>query len=302
MAPSLGIIGAPSSAGAYSPGQEQTPQALRAAGLLERLREQGVEVVDRGDTPVVRWRSDREHRRAMNADAVAATARGLAAKVTGALSAGDERLLVLGGDCTCELGTVAGVVEALPGRIGLVYIDYDTDLNTPESTSEGALDWMGVAHLLALDGTVPAVAGVGSRTPLLRADQVLFFGHASSTNFERSVIDERGIAEVRQPEVEADPVAAARRVVEGWARGFEHLLVHVDIDVLDFVDTPLAENTRHNTGLTFATLWAALEVLVAAPNWLALTVCEVNPDHGEPDGSTMADLAEALAELLASAA
>jgi arginase family enzyme len=42
------IIGAPSSAGAYAPGQEKAPGALRAAGLLECLRAHGIQVDDRG--------------------------------------------------------------------------------------------------------------------------------------------------------------------------------------------------------------------------------------------------------------
>jgi hypothetical protein len=50
----LGLIGVPSSAGAHWPGQEQTPAALRAAGLIARLRAGGISVVDHGDLPAVR--------------------------------------------------------------------------------------------------------------------------------------------------------------------------------------------------------------------------------------------------------
>ena len=51
MSNRLALIGAPSSAGAYSPGQEKAPVALRAAGLIERFEEQGVGVEDHGDVP-----------------------------------------------------------------------------------------------------------------------------------------------------------------------------------------------------------------------------------------------------------
>jgi hypothetical protein len=50
----LGLIGVPSSAGAHWPGQEQSPAALRAAGLIARLRAGGISVVDHGDLPAVR--------------------------------------------------------------------------------------------------------------------------------------------------------------------------------------------------------------------------------------------------------
>ena len=84
----------------------------------------------------------------------------------------------------------------------------------------------------------------------------------------------------------------------GWARRFERLLVHVDVDVLDYLDFPIAENTRRNQGLRFTQLVDVLRELIAAPNWVALTVCEVNPDHGELDGTTMRTFSEALADVL----
>ena len=235
----------------------------------------------------------------MNAEAAAGVARAVADRVADGLAEG-AAILVLGGDCTVELGTVAGAsVET--EDVGLIYIDLDTDLNTPESVEDGALDWMGVAHLLYLAGTSPILAGVGPRTPMLRPDQVLLFADDNATAFERRIIDERGIQEVRLAEVQADPAGAARGVVEGWARPFGRLLVHVDVDVLDYLDLPIAENTRRNQGLRFTQLVAVLRELVAAPNWVALTICEVNPDHGELDGSTLRTFSEAMADVLASA-
>lgn len=51
---------------------------------------------------------------------------------------------MLGGDCTVELGTVAGALRG-EDSIGLIYVDLDTDLNPPEA-SDGALDWT-VLHI-----------------------------------------------------------------------------------------------------------------------------------------------------------
>ena len=235
----------------------------------------------------------------MNAEAAAGVARAVADRVAESLAEGAS-LLVLGGDCTVELGTIAGASVGTED-LGLVYIDLDTDLNTPESVEDGALDWMGVAHLLDLDGTVPVLAGIGPRTPMLRPDQVILFAGDSSTAFERRIIDERRIEEVRLARVAADPAGAARGVAEGWARRFGRLLVHVDVDVLDYLDLPIAEETRRNVGLRFPQLVAALRELLAAPNWVALTICEVNPDHGEPDGSTMRTFSEGLADVLSEA-
>jgi arginase len=298
----LAVIGAPSSAGAYAPGQEKAPAALRAAGLLDllsaRTSEQSDRVLvdDRGDVPGFRWRVDRAHPRAMNAGPVAAVASATAERVAAAL-AGGAAVLVLGGDCTVGLGTVAGALVGTDS-VGLVYVDLDADLNTPQSTTDGALDWMGVAHLLGLQGTVPALAGLGPRVPLLGPDQILFLGTQNVTPFERRVIVELGIAEVPLAEVASDPTGAGQGVADGWGRQFERLLVHLDLDVLDFLDMPLAEERRRNVGLRFEHLLMALRPLVFAPNWVGLTVAELNPDHGESDGSTVRTFAEALAEML----
>jgi arginase len=295
----LDIIGAPSSAGAYSPGQERAPEALRAAGLLARLTERGITVNDRGDVPGFRWRVDRANPRAMNAEPVAAVARAVADRVATSLSDG-AALLVLGGDCTVELGTVAGA-SVDTDDLGLVYIDLDSDLNTPQSTEDGALDWMGVAHLLGIDGTERMLAGLGARSPMLHPDQVAFFATDNVTPFERTVIEELGIREVRLAEVADDPAAAARGLVQAWAGEFGRLLVHVDVDVLDYLDLPIAEEHRRNRGLHLPQLAAALREFVAAPNWVALTIGEVNPDHGELDGSTLRAFNDVLADALAAA-
>ena len=61
--------------------------------------------------------------------------------------------------------------------------------------------------------------------------------------------------------------------------------MHFDVDVVDFVDLPLSENTGHNIGLPFDAACAALEVLVADPRFAGLTVTEHNPAHGAEDGS-----------------
>lgn len=297
MSTPLAIIGAPSSAGAYSPGQEKAPHALRAAGLLDYLTAHGISVDDRGDVPGFRWRVDRENPRAMNAGRVAAVAAATAANVSAALEDGAV-VLVLGGDCTVELGTVTGALAGTES-IGLIYFDLDTDLNTPKSTEDGALDWMGVAHMLGVEGSLPALTDLGSRSPLLAPQQVHFFANGNSKPFERQIIEKHGIAEVPLEQVTADPTGAAQSVVQGWARRFERLLIHLDVDVLDYLDFPLAENTRRNIGLRFDQLIAALQVLLSAPNWVGLTVTEVNPDHGESDGSTMHTFAEALAGALA---
>ncbi len=290
------LLGAPSSAGAYAPGQERAPAALRAAGLVAALGEAGFEVEDLGDVAGFRWRLDREHPRAMNAPFVRRAAEQVAAALRPAMAAAETRALVIGGDCTVEIGTVAAAAATGPD-FGLIYVDMDADLNTPESTSDGAFDWMGVAHMLGIDGIERSIVdGIGP-APLLRPEQLLYFGTGNVEPFERERIAAMGIEEIPIGDVRRDPEGAARRAVD-WAAGFGRLLVHLDVDVLDYADFPIAENVRRGLGLSYGELMAALGVILAAPNLRALTVAEVNPDHCEDPvgqiGRLVGDLVERL--------
>ena len=49
MSHKLIVAGAPSSAGAYAPGQEKAPAALRNAGLLDMLHRNHLRAEDAGD-------------------------------------------------------------------------------------------------------------------------------------------------------------------------------------------------------------------------------------------------------------
>jgi arginase len=174
---------------------------------------------------------------------------------------------------------------------GLVYLDMHPDLNTPATVPGGTLDWMGVAHLLGLPDTHPDVAAVARLAP---ADLVLLAADpAQTTPGEQAAIAAHGIAAIAMGDVVADPRAAAARALERLEH--DRLLVHFDVDAVDFVDLPLSENTGHNIGMPFATARAALEVLLADPRVVALTVTQHNPLHGPEDGSATAALAEALA-------
>jgi arginase len=296
MQRSFAIIGAPTSAGAYSAGQEDGPGAMRAAGLVDGLRARGREVVDSGDVPTFRWRPDRARPRAMHVAAVAAGARAVAEKVS--IAAAEGHLpLVLGGDCTVELGTVLGMREHVPS-LRLVYLDAHPDLNTPESVVDGALDWMGVAHLLAIPGSLPELAADGLRHALLDADELVLLGTSQrTTEHERRVIAERQIPVVPDARVAADPEGAANEALA--LVGNHQYLVHLDVDVIDFADLPLAENTDRNVGLAFDDVMRTLDVLLADDGVAALTISELNPHHGEPDGATVRTFVSRLTASLA---
>jgi arginase len=295
----LGVLGVPTSAGAFAPGQEQAPEALRDAGLLELLRDTGIPVSDHGDRPVWRWRPDRERPRAQNLDTVVSIVHETAARVADAAAA-SEVTLVLGGDCTVGIGTVAGHVAAAPdARVGLIYLDSHADLNTPESVHEGTLDWMGMAHMLAVDGAAPELVRVGAHVPLLAADQVVLvgWGPEQATEFERAVIAERDVAVLAVDRVALDPEGAALEA-RRRLRGYDRIVVHFDVDVIDFTDTPLSENWGRNEGVSFDDALRTFSVLVADAALAGVTITELNPDHTEAGAGTVERFAQAVATAL----
>jgi arginase len=291
----LGVIGVPTSAGAFAPGQEDAPARLREAGLIELLRDSAVDVRDHGDREPWRWRPDRERPRAQNLDKVVEIVSDTARRVEESALA-NEATLVLGGDCTVGIGTVAGH-QGTGERVGLVYFDAHADLNIPESVREGALDWMGMAHMLGLPGTERALVEAGSKAPLLEAEQVVLFGWdpVQATEHEPRAIERQSIDVIPLAQVAADPPAAAKRALELLEDRADRVLVHFDVDVIDFVDVPLSENPGRNEGLAYADAVGALEALLGSPRVAGLTVTELNPAHVEEGAGSIERLARDVA-------
>lgn len=288
---SIVIIGAPSSAGAYAPGQELAPAALRDAGLVGALQRDGREVRDRGDLPAFRWCVDLDSPRARNPGAVVAMIEGVRDESVIALAEGCA-VLVLGGDCTVGLGSIAALLSAGEDP-GVVYLDLHADMNVPSSVTDGALDWMGLGHALDLPGALPEV----TRTCALASEQVVLcgYGEEHATAFEREHVARLALSTVSAKQVADDPVAAVRAALAAL-RDRRSLAVHFDVDLIDFGQVPLSEHTGANQGIAFEPALAALGELLLDPRVRIVTITEHNPLHGASDGSDTRRLANALAE------
>jgi arginase len=296
----VAVIGAPTSAGAYAAGQEEAPRVLRELGMVERLASAGCNVRDAGDITPIRWRPDRDHRRAQNLAEVVAAATEVRAAVAAAIGGG-ELALVLGGDCTVGVGTVAGAVAA--GAVpGVVYLDMHADLNTPASVVDGALDWMGVAHMLAVDGCTAELRDAGPVSPLLQPPQVVVVGHEGSqaTEWERETIARLGVRTVAAADARRDAPAAAATALAMLAE-HDRILLHFDVDVVDFVDAPLSENTGRNVGVPLDAALGVATAVLADERTCALTLTELNPAHAAADPGSLERLVDGLVAALAPA-
>ena len=116
-----------------------------------------------------------------------------------------------------------------------MYIDLDVDLNPPEAASDGALELTGVAHLLDLPGAESLLSSLGPRRPMLAPRDILFFGVDNITPPEAASMKSLSIEPIMLGQVKRDPAGAARVAIE-WGARYDRLLVHLDVDVLAFVD------------------------------------------------------------------
>jgi len=295
----IGLIGVPSSAGAHWPGQEKAPQYLRRAGLVERLEASGALVVDHGDLPVVRFWPDRAHPNQQNLARVVDIATRTANQVEAVLR-GQEIPLVVGGDCTIALGVITGFLRH-GIDLGLMYFDGHIDLNTPATSMSGILDSMGMAHLIGVAGVAEALSHIGPSFPLLSRDKIVAFGYnpAEMNEVEHEVLARHPMLTYPLAHVQGkakDAAAEALMQLEGRA---ERFVVHFDVDVIDFVDFPIADVPQINAGLTFQDALACLEVFVSSPQFAGLTIAEISPDHADEEGTLLTTLVNSLVNVFA---
>ena len=296
MTQRLGLIGIPSSVGDHWPGQEKAPRALREAGLVEYIEEAGLRVTDRGDLPRARFRPDPERRQPQNLAAVVDVAHSVADRVEVTLRAG-EVPLVIGGDCTVELGVITGFLRAGEDP-GLLYFDGGVDLRTPLDNPTGILDSMGVAHMLGEPGSAEELATIGPRFPLMEDEKIALFGY-SHNEPEAETLARRSMPRYPVERVRHGPektAAEARAYLEETAETF---VVHFDVDVIDFVDFPVADVPQINAGLTFREALECFGVFAASPKFAGLVLTEFNPDHADEEGEAAAALVRGVVDAVA---
>lgn len=292
----LVVVGAPSSAGSYAAGQETAPRVLRERGLIAGLRGRRRQVADAGDGPLQVWVPDTATPRAQNVGQVVASVTVLARQVGAALDDNAD-VLVLGGSCLVALGVMSALVSREPDAC-LLYVDRHSDLNTPTTTTDGALDWMGIAHLLAVPGSIPDLRDALGSAPLLTPDRLHLLGIApdASTQGERDSREGLGMSITTSAELAADPTGVTERALSALGPG--PLAVHLDVDVLDFTDAPLAEDTSgRNTGPTLAAVAEALAIACRDRRFRVLSVGELNPTRSAGDGRAIDRFVDTLVSL-----
>src|SRR5437763_4702397 len=145
------VIGVPLDLGQSRRGVDMGPSAVRVAGLEARLEQLGHVVEDAGNITVAIAEQKKEgDPHAKYLKEITATCVKGADLVLKTLEAGKVPL-ILGGDHSVAAGTVSGVAEFYRRKnqkIGLLWIDAHTDMNTPDSSPSGNVHGMPLACCL----------------------------------------------------------------------------------------------------------------------------------------------------------
>ena len=96
--------------------------------------------------------------------------------------------------------------------------------------------------MLDIDGAVGGLAALAGQRPMLSSGQFSFLGLGPHTDFEAEVISDRRLPVVDVQIAASDPLRSARTALSPLS-ACDGLAVHIDVDLVDFLDAPLAENT-----------------------------------------------------------
>jgi arginase len=289
------VLGVPLDLGASRRGVDMGPSAIRVAGLEARLEALGHKVTDGGNLLVeIAETQGFGSVKARYLNQIADTCRHVAEATVKVLEEGRTPIL-LGGDHSVAAGSVAGVSEFYRRqgqKIGLIWIDAHTDINTPDTSPSGNVHGMPLASLLGL-GPDP-LGNIFGYAPKVAAENTVLVGirdvdAAESANIRRAGltevytmrdIDERGMRTVME-----EALRAAGRGTAGYH-------VSLDMDWIDPEDAP-GVGTPVRGGATYREAHLAMEILADHGRMVSFEIVEVNPVIDEHNRT--ADLAVELA-------
>lgn len=273
----VSILGVPLGFGSSLAGVDIGPAALRVARLNQRVAQLGYEVRDLGDMRIARPQSVPEPTAKVKyLPEVSAVCEELAVEVRNILGGG-ELPLVLGGDHSIAVGSIAGVSAFYRERnqtLGLIWFDAHADMNTPETSPSGNTHGMPLSALLGYGP--PELTHVAGFAPKLDPRFCAHIGARDIDQGERELIRQLGLRFFTMREIDErginscieEAIAIASRASAGYS-------VTLDIDALDPGDAP-GSGTLVRGGLTYRESHLALEKIAEAGGMRSLEVFEIN--------------------------
>lgn len=258
------VIGVPMDLGASRRGVDMGPYAVRYAKLHERLEALGIEqIVDRGNLHVpIREAASQDDRHAKYLAVIDRVCDELAAIVETIVREGGFPI-VLGGDHSIAIGTLAGLSRARGVAPGLVWIDAHSDINTPQSSASGNVHGMPLWFALQR-GYADAARTVQIGLRDVDPEEKRILRESGVTAFSMSDVDKRGMPQVME---EAIRIAGA---------GTAPIHVSFDLDGIDPSEAP-GTGTPVRGGLSYREAHLAMEMLAESGRIGSVEMVEINP-------------------------
>ncbi|WKU25084.1 arginase [Priestia megaterium] len=274
MKKEISIIGVPMDYGQTRRGVDMGPSAIRYAGMNTRLEALGYTVHDEGDIKVeIKERADVDKNTNLkNLAAVASGNEQLAARVE-EVKEQDRFPLILGGDHSIAIGTLAGVAKGSE-NLGVIWYDAHGDLNTAETSPSGNIHGMPLAVSLGIGH--PVLLNIGGYTPKIKPENLVIIGARSLDDGEKELIKEKGIKVYTMHEIDRLGMTQVMKETIDYLSGTDGVHLSLDLDGLDPDDAP-GVGTPVKGGISYRESHLAMEMLAEADIVTSAEFVEVNP-------------------------
>jgi arginase len=288
------VIGVPLDLGQSRRGVDMGPSAVRVAGLEARLEAIGHVVEDGGNVPVaIPEQKKKGAAHAKYLKEITATCTKSAELVLKSLESGAVPLL-LGGDHSMAAGTVAGVAEFYRRqnqKVGLIWIDAHSDMNTPETSPSGNVHGMPLAAIMGLGPN--ELGNIFNFSPKIHPENCVLVGIRDVDAHEKENIRKAGVEVFTMRDIDERGMRTVMEEALRMAgRGTAGYHVSLDMDWIDPEDAP-GVGTPVWGGATYREAHLAMEIISDHGRMLSLEIVEVNPVIDEHNQT--ADLAVELA-------
>lgn len=272
----ISILGVPMDLGADRRGVDMGPSAIRCAGLETRLEQLGYTVHDEGDLVVRRAKAYSNTLPETNMKYVYEIVRvneELAEQVA-VITAGDRFPLILGGDHSIAIGTLAGVTRNKE-RVGVIWYDAHGDVNTPDTSPSGNIHGMALAAAMGYGH--PVLTGIGGSRRSIDPNNVVLVGARSLDPGERTFLKQHGVTVYTMHEIDRIGISKVMEQALHLAScGTDGVHLSLDLDGLDPEAAP-GVGTPVPAGISLRESLLAMEMLSSSGLLTSAEFVEVNP-------------------------
>lgn len=275
------IIGVPLDLGAKNLGVDIGPDAFRHQNITAKLTNVGFELEDAGDL-AVRDRKDLEigNPKLKYLDEIVRVNTELAKQVDAAIQAG-RKAVVLGGDHSINLGTIAGASAAVDGNIGQIYFDAHGDMNTDQTTLSGNIHGMNLAADLGFGASeLVDLYKPGAKLP--KANLL----HVAGSDWDQPELDlitRENLPAFTLFDILTKGLGELIKLIDALASRTPNLWISLDLDSIDQIYAPGA-GMPNAKGLSYREISTLAEYIGQHANVIGIDVVEYNPlqdDHNK---------------------